>query len=343
VYDSLKAHNNRIEGFDFIRAFAIFFVFLSHIIVKQSHDELILLIIRSISPGLTMSALGFISAYLLVSKYNVFDGNFYVKRFSRIYSSLLVCLFAITILHKALSYDVINQHLIIHYMGLSFFLDLLSIPNKSSIGIGLWFVTIINIMYLLLPLARVIYRHKYSKAHLFIIILLCMFLNKFMYNAGSAWNVVMAFNIGCYIGINSNIEIFTQKSLLYFLFTTLLLLLLSALATLKILPHEVRNFLLPLYPFFAIPLLFKIGSSLKGRTKIVVAWFSSISFEVYILHFYFINEAFSDLFPAIDSIFFKIFMAIIIVLPLSYIFAKIGIFFGKTINEYLLFEQKEVA
>jgi len=80
---------NKINGFDFIRAFSIFFIFIAHIIDKQCDNQTILLIGRAISPGLTMSMLGFISGYLLSSKYKTsFDGIFYIKRFSRIYSSL---------------------------------------------------------------------------------------------------------------------------------------------------------------------------------------------------------------------------------------------------------------
>ena len=118
---------NKIIGFDFIRAFAIFFVFIAHILNKQSHNPIVLLIERTISPGLTMSVLGFISAYILTSKYKEFDGSFYVKRFSRIYSSLIICLSLITVLHIFLSYDVINQHSIIHFLGLSFFMGLFQV------------------------------------------------------------------------------------------------------------------------------------------------------------------------------------------------------------------------
>ena len=320
---------NKMVGFDFIRAFAIFFVFMGHIFGDK-------LIIRSLSPGLTMSVLGFISAYLLTSKYETFNGSFYVKRFSRIYSSLVVCLFFITLFHLFLSYDVINQHSIFHYMGLSFFMELFNVTNKSSLGTGLWFVTIIILMYLLLPLKCILYRHKYSTVHLIAVILLCLFFNKVMSGTASSWNVVMSFNIGSYIGINSNIKTFTQKSFVFYLFTTLFILLLCGLATSKIIPYEVRNFLLPLYPFLAVSLLFKIGDSLRGCIEKIVIWFSSVSYEVYILHFYFINKNFSDIFPNIASKYLQFLIALIIVLPFAHIFSKFAVFISSSINTYLL-------
>ncbi len=174
---------NKIAGFDFIRAFAIFFVFMAHIINKQCDNQIILLIERGISPGLTMSLLGFISGYLLTRKYQKsYDGRFYIKRFSRIYSSIFICLTTVVIMHIMLGYDVINQHSIIHYMGLSFFIELLQVENKSSIGSGLWFITIIIFMYLLLPIISYIYCHKNKIYHLLFVVVVCLFLNHVMYS-----------------------------------------------------------------------------------------------------------------------------------------------------------------
>ena len=59
--------DKRIEGYDFIRSFAILVVFLGHAL-KHSTNEVFLLAIRSLSPGLTMSLLGFISAALLSAR-----------------------------------------------------------------------------------------------------------------------------------------------------------------------------------------------------------------------------------------------------------------------------------
>ena len=263
-------NKNRINGLDFIRAFAIFFVFMAHIINKQCDNSIILLIERAISPGLTMSLLGFISGYLLTKKYKIkYDGIFYIKRFSRIYSSLFVCLSCIVILHIILGYDVINQHSIIHYMGLSFFMELFQVGNKSSIGSGLWFITIINIMYLMLPLISFIYIHKNKIYHLALIIISCLFLNKVMYSTASAWNVIIAFNIGCYIGLNYSIEKLSQKTIWFYAASTIILIIISALATSKIIPYEIRGILFPFYPIIAAPFFGSSGKRVPGVMEVV--------------------------------------------------------------------------
>ena len=332
---------NKINGFDFIRAFSIFFIFIAHIIDKQCDNQTILLIGRAISPGLTMSMLGFISGYLLSSKYKTsFDGIFYIKRFSRIYSSLFVCLTLIIILHIILSYDVINQHSIIHYMGLSFFIELMQIENNSSIGKGLWFITIINIMYLTIPLITFIYSHKNKLIHVIFVVITCLFLEELMSSTASAWNVIIAFNIGCFIGITSSVNELSQKSTAFYALSTSLLIIISALATSRIIPYEIRHLLFPIYPIFAAPFLFKIGNNLKGIQQKLVSWFSSISYEIYIIHFYFINKNFEDLFPNITSLWLQIVIAIIIVLPLAHILSKLSSFISRNTNNYLTYRNK---
>lgn len=333
----------KIAGFNFVRTFAVYFVFLAHIINAQSDNQFVLLFIRSVSPGLTMSVLGFISGYLLVAKYESFDGAFYVKRFSRIYSSLFLCLSAVTILHLNMSYDVVNQHSIIHFMGLSFFMELFGVVNNSSLGGGLWFVTVIIILYLLLPLITTLYRHRMAFYHLLLVVFSCIILNTIMYGTASSWNIIIAFNIGCYIGINKDIDAFTEKTTLFYLFTTLVLLMTCVLSTSKIISYEFRTLLLPLYPLFAVPLLLKIGNNIKGYLKNIIDWLSGISYEVYILHFYFINKKFTDLFPSIESIFLQILIAFIIVLPIAFFISRLGNSISAIIGNYLLNNPEKIT
>lgn len=85
--------DNRIEGYDFIRSFAILVVFLCHAF-KRSTNEVFFLGSHALSPGLTMSLLEFISAALLSARDEDF-GSFLIKRFTRIYSSLIFCLIVI--------------------------------------------------------------------------------------------------------------------------------------------------------------------------------------------------------------------------------------------------------
>jgi peptidoglycan/LPS O-acetylase OafA/YrhL len=107
----------RIEGYDFIRSITILTVFLAHVLDKQTTNKAVLLTIRSLSPGLTMSLLGFISAVLLSAKEYDF-GTFLVKRFTRIYISLSFCLIVVLVAHALLGKKVITQHALLHFMGL---------------------------------------------------------------------------------------------------------------------------------------------------------------------------------------------------------------------------------
>jgi peptidoglycan/LPS O-acetylase OafA/YrhL len=323
-------------GYDFIRAFAIMAVFIGHLLNQRSDHQTVSLIIRSISPGLTMSMLGFISGILLTEKYEVYDGKFYIKRFSRIFSSLLICLLTVSVLFMIRSYDVVSQHTILHFMGLSWFFDLFQVENQSPLGVGLWFITIIIGMYLLLPLLNVIYTHRNSKVHLVSVIILCITLDHFMYGTQSAFNVIIAFNIGSYLGQQGGVNQISRKSFLYYFVWTILILSLSGLATINTIPREVRTLLWPAYPLLVIPLFYRIGNLLKGIPLIIVLWFSSISFEVYILHFYFINENFIVLFPAVRSLPLEIFLVMIIVLSLAVACNKVATMTCRRIQSYII-------
>ena len=72
----------RIEAYDFIRSAAILLVFFGHILGNQITNGAVSLMLRSLSPGLTMSLLGFISAALLSAREHD-SGAFLIKRFSR--------------------------------------------------------------------------------------------------------------------------------------------------------------------------------------------------------------------------------------------------------------------
>ena len=171
--------DKRIEGYDFIRSFAILVVFLSHAL-KHSTNEVFLLASRSLSPGLTMSLLGFISAALLSARDYDF-GSFLIKRFTRIYISLIFCLIVILSAHALLGKKVITQHTLLHLMGLSAFFELFLVQNKTTIGAGLWFITAMILMYFVFPLLQKLFRHPRGLVHLFFFVALCTVLNFAMY------------------------------------------------------------------------------------------------------------------------------------------------------------------
>ena len=333
------SQQKKIEGFDFLRSFAILIVFLGHSLGKQCPNSIYAQVIRTLSPGLTMSLMGFISGYLLSSKYQLsYKSRYYIKRFTRIYLTLFICLFSITIMHFCLGKDVVNQHSILHFMGLSAFFDLFHVVNKSSIGIGLWFITVIVLLYLVLPLLSPILKHKNGLYHLITMIVACTALNFFMSGTQSSWNVIISFLIGVYIGINSKLNIILSKKLSYHIVVSLSVLLICALATKHILPCQLRSLLFAFYPIFVAPALLRFASYIPRLFEKYISFFSNLSFEFYIVHFYFINNCFHELFPSTEKIYYQIIIAFLITLPLSFIFSKIASHLSKGIINYFLEE-----
>lgn len=98
--------------------------------------------------GLTMSLLGFISAALLSSAHDESArdedfGSFLIKRFTRIYSSLIFCLIVILTIHALLGKKVMEmshagyvmaQHTLFHFMGMRAVFEMLEVDSEVTIG-----------------------------------------------------------------------------------------------------------------------------------------------------------------------------------------------------------------
>lgn len=328
--------NRRIEGYDFIRSFAILIVFLGHILGKQATNEGIKLVFNSLSPGLTMSLLGFISAVLLSSR-NLDVGSFLIKRFTRIYISLFYCLILILCAHLLLGKEVVNQHMLLHFMGLSAFFDLFLVKNKATIGYGLWFITAINLMYLFLPLLQKIFRHDRGLSHLAIFVILCTMLNFTMYGTSSIWNVVISFSVGVYFGVNGLTDrLIDVKNKFFYIVGCIILLFIVALSTSRVLPYETRQMLFFFYPLAFVPMLFAISAKIPKIFMNGVTFFAGLSYEFYILHFYFINESFKDFFSASIPLYGQIAIAFFVTLALACMVSMGASQTRKILDSYLL-------
>ena len=329
--------NKRIEGYDFIRSFAILVVFLAHILSNQSDNDALLLGVQSLSPGLTMSLLGFISAVLLSSREYDF-GSFLIKRFTRIYISLIYCLIVILVVHALFGKIRINQHVLLHLMGLSAFFDLFSVQSKATIGSGLWFITAIVLMYLIFPLLQKLFRHPRGLVHLFFFIALCTMLNFVMHGTQSILNVVISFSVGVYIGVNGHATrlINSERSMVFPLLGCISLLVIVALSSAHVLPYVIRIFLFAFYPLAFVPFLFAVCRKLPTRIVAASSFFASLSYEFYILHFYFINDKFRYFFPASTSLYVQIIFGFIITFVLAYIISKCASWSRKLADKYLL-------
>jgi len=325
---------HRIEGYDLIRSFAILTVFLGHILNRQT-DGVIRLAVSSLSPGLTMSLLGFISAALLSTKKQDF-GPFLVRRFTRIYIPLFLCLSIVLVIHAFIGKHVVSQHTLLHLMGLSAFFSLFLVENRSTVGDGLWFITAIMAMYLLLPLLSTLFRHRNGLLHLAAAIVACTALNFLMYSTSATWNVVISFSLGVYLGVNGRLERVSRTGIVFPLVFSAGLATMAALATVKILPYAVRGLLFPLYPLAFVPLFFFIAKSLPKSVTRAATFFAGLSYGFYILHFYFINDGLRDLFPESLNLPSQIGIGFGITLVLAYVLSVVASRLRRAADGYLL-------
>jgi peptidoglycan/LPS O-acetylase OafA/YrhL len=327
--------NERVEGYDFIRSVAILVVFFSHILNEQASNEAVLLTVRSLSPGITMSLLGFISAAILSAKEYEF-GTFLVKRFTRIYISLALCLVVVIGAHAFLGKNVITQHTLLHFMGLSAFFDLFLVKDKSTIGAGLWYITAIITMYLIFPLLIKLFKHRQGFIHLLLFIVLCTAANFVMYGTSSTWNVVISFSLGVYLGTNGHIGRLVNAGMARPLLGSLSLLSVAAFSAGGILPYGVRGLLFALYPLAFVPLLFAISKKLPPLLLVASGFFAGLSYEFYILHFYLINEGFRDFFPGPMSLAGQIIISFTATFGIAFIVSRAASWFRKLADRYLL-------
>ncbi|MEK6585573.1 MAG: acyltransferase family protein [Nitrospirota bacterium] len=337
--------DKRIDGYDFIRSFAILVVFLGHAF-KHSTNEIIFLGTRALSPGLTMSLLGFISAALLSARDEDF-GAFLIKRFTRIYSSLIFCLMVILTIHALLGKKVMElshaghvmaQHTLFHFMGMSAWFGLLEVDSEVTIGPGLWFITVIVVLYLVLPILRKLFRHPRGLVHVVLFVALCTLLNFVTYGGQAMWNVVISFAVGVYCSANGYTKRLTETGarLMVPLVGCVGLLAVTALCTAHILPNSVRNLLCAFYPLAFVPVLFAVSQKLPKPILVVSGVFAGLSYEFYILHFYFLNDRFNDFFPASTPLYGQAIIAFIITFILAYAISKSAARFKQVADKYLL-------
>ena len=262
--------SNRTAGYDVIRSFAIIVVFLAHSVRYQARNSVLDLILYSLSPGLTMSLLGFISGVLLTKKYGtIYASEYFIGRFTRIYSSLFVCLTVLSLYLTLLGKTVANRDSLLHFLGLSGFFSLFDVQSKSPLGTGMWFVTTIMAMYLLLPLLVIVLSHKNGFRHLFVIIVLFTWLDSVIYGSMSTWNVAIAFTIGSYVGLKGTHDWFERVSV-FSIVLAVIVLTLSALATVDIIPrYQTHRMLFALYPIAFVP-VFSRGFGSFSQVAVVV-------------------------------------------------------------------------
>ncbi len=240
-----------------------------------------------------MSLLGFGSAALLAGDTRD-SGTFLVRRFVRIYVPLIVCLAVALGVQAIIGTADVTRHTVLDLLGLTGFIGLLGVPHTGSTGGGHWFVTAILAMYLLLPLLRRLFQHRWGLAHLIVIVAACIAANRVFYTDEN-WNVVIAFCIGAYLAVSGRLEALLRRPAWMCGVAAAALLVICGLATWGVIPHWIRLLLFPFWPLAFMPLFFAAGSRLPRWIARPVGLFALVSYEFYILQFYFINRSLTAL------------------------------------------------
>ncbi len=335
--EQVRQISERVEAYDLARSFAIIVVFLAHAIFGRTDILPLKVILDSLSPGLTMALLGFISAALLVGREEE-TGVFLLRRATRIYLPLFVCLSTILLLQSVLGtarFDVVDTTL--HYLGLSGFYSLVPATNQASIGQGLWFVTTILTMYLLLPVWRRLFAHRRGLLHLLIAVLFSLAARYWIDTAG-AFNVVIAFCIGVYLAVRDRLQTLERQPLLLNVFLACALLALCALSSklVLVIPHWIRGLLLPFYSVVFIPLFFALSRALPTWLQRLSTLFAALSYEFYILHFYLIGSGFTAIFGNSLRLTAEVPIAFALTLVLAYVLYVISYNLRRPIQAYLV-------
>lgn len=276
------ARDARDPGYDLLRTLAIALVFVGHAVARHATDNWALLTMQSLSPGLTMSALGALSGLLLAHQ-DRDPGAFVIRRLTRLYLPLWLCMAFLLAWHGWLGERIAHAHAVIHLLGLSAALDLTGVKSVSVIGSGLWFVTVILLLSLLIPLFQVLFK---SRAGLWILGLLvpaCAFFDQVV-PAQSTWNVVISFAVGVYVVVNAQAWRLRAVPISWALLGFIVLIGLAACATAGLIPYQLRSLLYGFYPLAAVPLCLSLARVLPRSLLTASGVFAAFSYEFYLLH-----------------------------------------------------------
>jgi len=273
--------------------------------------------------------------------------HFSSKRFTRIYSSLILCLIVILTIHALLGKKVMEmshaghikaQHTLFHFMGMSAVFEMLEVDSEVTIGSGLWFITAIIMLFLIFPLLQKVFRHPRGLVHMVLFVALCTMLNFVTYGGQAMWNVIISFAVGVYCGVNGYTTRLTDTGarLVVPLFGCVGLLTVAVLCTAHVLPTSIRSLLFAFYPLAFVPVLFAVAQKLPRPVLVAGSVFAGLSYEFYILHFYFLNDGFKDFFLASTPLYGQAIIAFVITAVLAYVISKGAARFKQMADNYLL-------
>lgn len=275
--------------FNFIRAISCLLIFTGHYGAWHDYPALP----RSATVALSMFS--FISAYLLSNRPPLYDWNFYQKRVRRIYPTV----FVVTMLGVVFLYLLGDFHFT--YDILVNLLCLNAIVNHSAVyqelGGGMWYTTFILLAYLVLPLLRWLYE-KFNPH-----IVKCV---QMLFVGAIVVNFPWANTNSGYLPFSECFSWFATG--IYFFRTKgnndlinsypFIVLVFSWSWTGMVVYHfliknpALQYLSVAVIPFWAYPLLTMAAKYFEKNAIVrsAVTFISSISFEIYLCHFYIISS-----------------------------------------------------
>lgn len=270
------------RNFSFAKVVAIYTVVLGH-----WFSGTILWI--PVTVGLFIFA--FSSAYFTAIKYpdNMDLGYFWIQKLKRLGISLIVILIFLSCLLISKGSVVYHWHTVVHFFGLSGFLNWFSIPNQSALGNGLWFLTLLLIFYIIYPLlSRLNNIPILSELFAIAAVLSAIFLESTVKVGHELWITSLAFILGVFYAKRS--VTVSDKSLVFLIITACALLLaLNILAQVKQL-----NALLILLTCLSVALFLIRGKIPETRIMMRIVKLEKNILEVFILHTYLFLDIFQN-------------------------------------------------
>lgn len=110
----------------------------------------------------------------------------------------------------------------------------------------------------------------------------------------------------------------------------------AALAAAGVIPLRLRELVFPFYPLAFVPLFFFVAGKMPRPVARAVGFFAILSYEFYILHFYFIGRGFDSLFGSAIGLTGELAISFVVTLLLALLLSKVAARFRQGVDRYFL-------
>lgn len=147
----------------------------------------------------------FSSAYFTSKRYGstVDQRRFWRKKLERLWIRFWVVLAFLSILLFAVGKPVVHWHSVLHFFGLSGVLNWFGITNRSGLGAGLWFFTLLLLFYFTYPSLAKLGKHRTAAGFITAIgAVVAMFLDSSVKVGHELWFTSFGFVLGVMYGLH---------------------------------------------------------------------------------------------------------------------------------------------